>query len=492
MSHPDRRLVTLPPKQIESDSIGSVGGEVDRKFLEEGTPDALTLAIGQVHAAECALRGGLLELVSAFDRRELWREDGATSMVSWLTARLSISNATAAEIVWVAARAESLPAARSAFSSSRISWDQLSSVTRFATPATDQAITESATGLSAAELARTARRHRQATESSERRSRRYLRWWWESDRDFLRLDGRLPGDDGALVAKALERLALQTPPNPTTGMFDHFQSRCADALVELAAAHIADDADPDRATIVVHVGADTLLDGAGVGEIEDGPAISVETARRLACDARLQVVVDGPDGRPIGVGRVTRRIPPWLERMVRHRDQGCRFPGCGRRRWLHSHHVAAWYKDGGPTDLVNLVACAATTTTSSTKEVGGSRVHRRECSPSSDPTVGPIGPVPTSCWTRSNAASSTRYSMILLPTTPSFGAVRPWCTVFPDGALEVDPTRVPLLALLALGLAPLLHLGQLGLGGHLLGEEARLDAVKEALQPTDQLSLGDS
>jgi hypothetical protein len=139
-------------------------------------------------------------------------------------------------------------------------------------------------------------------------------------------------------------------------MFDHFQSRCADALVELAAAHIADDADPDRATIVVHVGADTLLDGAGVGEIEDGPAISVETARRLACDARLQVVVDGPDGRPIGVGRVTRRTPPWLERMVRHRDQGCRFPGCGRRRWLHSHHVAAWYKDGGPTDLVNLVA----------------------------------------------------------------------------------------------------------------------------------------
>jgi hypothetical protein len=327
---------------------------VDRKFLEEGTPDALTLAIGQVHAAECALRGGLLELVSAFDRRELWREDGATSMVSWLTARLSISNATAAEIVAVADRVRSLPAAMASFSSGRISFDQLGSITRFATAETEEAITETALSLSAAELSRTARRHRSAQESVERRQRRYLRFWWEEDRDFLRLSGRLAGEDGALVVKALERLAFQTPPNPTTGLFDHFSSRCADALVELAAASVGGDPDPDRATLVVHVSADTLWGGPGVAEIEDGPAISSETARRLGCDGRLQLVVEDGNGRPIGVGRTTRRIPPWLERMVRHRDQGCRFPGCGRSRWLHIHHLAHWGRDSGPTDLSNL------------------------------------------------------------------------------------------------------------------------------------------
>jgi len=32
----------------------------------------------------------------------------------------------------------------------------------------------------------------------------------------------------------------------------------------------------------------------------------------------------------------------------------CRFPGCTRRRRLHAHHVRYW-RDGGGTDLQNLV-----------------------------------------------------------------------------------------------------------------------------------------
>ena len=38
----------------------------------------------------------------------------------------------------------------------------------------------------------------------------------------------------------------------------------------------------------------------------------------------------------------------------RHRDQGCRFPGCERTRWTHSHHRIHWAQ-GGPTDLDNLI-----------------------------------------------------------------------------------------------------------------------------------------
>ncbi len=38
----------------------------------------------------------------------------------------------------------------------------------------------------------------------------------------------------------------------------------------------------------------------------------------------------------------------------RHRDQGCRFPGCERTRWTHSHHRIDWAQ-GGPTDLDNLI-----------------------------------------------------------------------------------------------------------------------------------------
>lgn len=82
---------------------------------------------------------------------------------------------------------------------------------------------------------------------------------------------------------------------------------------------------------------------------------SAETARRLACDCRWQLVAEDEAGRALGLGRKTRQTPTWLARQVRRRDGGCRFPGCSRKRWLHSHHVRWWIK-GGPTDPDNLVA----------------------------------------------------------------------------------------------------------------------------------------
>jgi len=106
--------------------------------------------------------------------------------------------------------------------------------------------------------------------------------------------------------------------------------------------------------VVVHVDAAVLTAQAGNAVINDGPPVSAQTARRLACDGRLQVVVDGPDGPTGGSGRTSRTVPPWLSRLVRRRDRGCRFPGCGRTRWTHAHHRRHW-ADGGPTDLDNLV-----------------------------------------------------------------------------------------------------------------------------------------
>jgi len=89
-------------------------------------------------------------------------------------------------------------------------------------------------------------------------------------------------------------------------------------------------------------------------EIEHGPAIAPETVRRLACDSRLQVVVEDGDGNPLKLGRLTRTPSAPLLRQLRYRDRTCRFPGCGRRRFTNAHHVA-WWSRGGRTDLDNLV-----------------------------------------------------------------------------------------------------------------------------------------
>jgi hypothetical protein len=58
------------------------------------------------------------------------------------------------------------------------------------------------------------------------------------------------------------------------------------------------------------------------------------------------------EGNVVEVGARTRTIPPALRRALHHRDQGCRFPGCGVR-FGQGHHIRHW-AHGGPTTLSNL------------------------------------------------------------------------------------------------------------------------------------------
>jgi hypothetical protein len=149
--------------------------------------------------------------------------------------------------------------------------------------------------------------------------------------------------------------------------------RRADALAALASCRIAGDPEPDRATVVVHVPVQVLTGpqafndagprGPGAAgtagsepgcALEAGGVISSDTARRLACSARVQTVVEDSSGWILGVGRASREPPAWMVRALRRRDGGCRFPGCGTRAFTHPHHVR-WWSAKGPTDVDNLV-----------------------------------------------------------------------------------------------------------------------------------------
>jgi Domain of unknown function (DUF222)/HNH endonuclease len=106
--------------------------------------------------------------------------------------------------------------------------------------------------------------------------------------------------------------------------------------------------------VVIHARAEALVgDRPSLAETEGGHRLASETVRRLACDGRIEWVLER-GGRPVGIGRRGRQVPGALGRALRHRDRGCRFPGCERRRWLHAHHLRHWGR-GGPTDLGNLV-----------------------------------------------------------------------------------------------------------------------------------------
>ncbi|CAN5130771.1 HNH endonuclease signature motif containing protein [soil metagenome] len=298
----------------------------------------------------------LLDLVATYDQGELWRADGATSMASWLTFQYGLSLRTAQAWVETALALVDLPALRVAFSEGRLSFDQVRFACRLATPETDACWAEEAPTYSVSRLEVMARRRRHiaAAESNDAYRQRSLRMRWDLDHRFLHLWGQLPEEAGTIFEQAVNRIADRYGKNPETGVFDPFEVRAADALVELASQHLGADGAADRATVVFHVTAEALRTENGSGEIEDGPGLSIETVKRLICDSRMELVLEDSHGVPIGVGRTRRTIPPWLLRVLRRRDQGCRFPGCHHQRWVNAHHIRFWM-NGGSTDLDNLI-----------------------------------------------------------------------------------------------------------------------------------------
>jgi hypothetical protein len=179
------------------------------------------------------------------------------------------------------ARARALAGDSEAFSLGELGIDKVCELTRFAT--------------------------REETDRDAERTRS-LTFWFENEGRVFGLCAYLPAAQGAQLVKALDRVAEHMPVNP--GEEDvHLDARRADALLALTGTRIAQDADPDRATVVMHATVDALCSQDGAAEIEGGPVIHAETARRLACNARVQMVPARTSHRVVGKRRHDR--PRW-------------------------------------------------------------------------------------------------------------------------------------------------------------------------------------
>ncbi|HEY3722389.1 MAG TPA: DUF222 domain-containing protein, partial [Acidimicrobiia bacterium] len=181
---------------------------------------------------------------------------------------------------------------------------------------------------------------------------------WNEARGELRLWGRIPDVDGALIALALTKGADAVGPD-ADGHWDPFPTRCADVLVASLSQGLSEGHQASRATVVVHapqaaLARSSVAPGAYVDGVDATVPLANETVRRVACDAIRQTVVEDARGVPIALGRRTRTVPTHLFRLLKHRDRHCRAPGCRRTRGLHAHHRMHW-SDGGTTDLDNLI-----------------------------------------------------------------------------------------------------------------------------------------
>ncbi|MCU0299830.1 MAG: HNH endonuclease [Candidatus Nanopelagicales bacterium] len=173
----------------------------------------------------------------------------------------------------------------------------------------------------------------------------------ENANGTFRLDALLDSIAGRRLARALEAFtSAPAPGDPRSPA-----QRRADALNDLASAAMANRGQLGGSQITVLVDLENLPKGSPA-VLDDGTPIGPANLDLLACAAVASVVFGvNRDGifLPLALGRSRRRASAaqWVALIAR--DRGC--IRCGRSpRFCEAHHIVHW-KNGGATDLENLV-----------------------------------------------------------------------------------------------------------------------------------------
>ena len=376
----------LHPKYIKSEVLGA----------------EITELCSYIYAATYRL----LVLIREFDEAGCWQLNGICSCAHWLNFKCGIGMNAAREKVRVANALKYLPKISEAFKRGEISFSKVRAMTRVADESNEDYLMMIANHGTAHHVEKLVSKYRscnrlQENDNANRQQQmRKLSIRYDEDGSLL-INGRFPPEQGAVILKALE-MAMDRQfrdanrEQDTEGSDDSsnsdssdssgnsndakitavtserepFRARRADAMLEVAESYLinepASSSTADHYQVVVHVSAETVKREADVtaetsdyinadlSHLEDGPHVTAETSRRIACDCSIIGMVEDEEGEPLSIGRKTRAIPPAMRRTLRARDKGCRFPGCTNTHFIDGHHIKHW-ADGGETRLDNLV-----------------------------------------------------------------------------------------------------------------------------------------
>lgn len=305
-----------------------------------------------------AVDGRILVLLGEAERREAFRDDGATSAENWAVERFNVAVPTARSLVQVAEKAWDLPQLTEALADGEISFDKLRVIANVATPETDGELLEAARQSSVRELAEVARSRREmpSGQGATDHGRRSLRF----NDTFRTMTVQLPPEAFAETRTCIESIARDVPSDGETP----WDQRMCDGFMGLVRSHAGGGSTTEEPAkspyfVVVHVPLAALADETGeasdlAGELERDGMLSVATVQQIACDATIALAVDDDAGRTMYEGR-SRRDPTGAQRReVWRRDRHCRFPGCVNVTFTNTHHIKRWKPDRGPTDLDNL------------------------------------------------------------------------------------------------------------------------------------------
>lgn len=352
-------------------TLRSATDDLRMQDLRSLADDDLASDLDEIERAVRVLEGERARRLREFERRRAHESDGFLSVSAWLVARHRVAPSTATRRVRMARSLEAMPQAAEAFSGGELSdaaVDLLASA-RESFPGAfarcEESLLQAARTLPVAALRSVIEYWRQAQDlaeaervEDERFERRNLNAS-PSLHGMVRVDGDLDPETGQSLMSALRAVMdADTRTHPAPDLRRPGQRR-ADALGQICRSWMDSSDRPmilgERPHVVVTLDLEALEGRAGRSELQDAGPVTPESARRIACDARVSRVITDGASQPLELGRSSKVVSPALRRAVTVRDAGCRFPGCGRPPgWCDAHHVTHW-ADGGETSLDNLV-----------------------------------------------------------------------------------------------------------------------------------------
>ncbi len=350
-------------ESLGADLISAVGGESD---------DELRAGLDEDFEVMKAAQGRVLLRLGECERRQAFRDDGATSVEAWVVQRYGVSVATARGLTQVGKVGSDLPHLVGVLvCGARTSrWTRCELWPTWPPPRPTRGLRDQARECSVRDLVEVARTSAAAAAAAAgRRGRQRRRSRGRARPALSALQRRAPHASAQLppdsYAEVKAKIEVRAKDIDSDGETPWDQRLCDVLLRELGPVGVRPRV---RRSQLIRPGRSSwsptspwppwsrtqAKTSALAGELEHVGLIDIETVKRIACDATVAVAVDDDVGHTMYEGRA-RRFPTGAQRReVRRRDRQCRFPGCSDLTFAHVHHVVPW-DPGGPTDVCNLV-----------------------------------------------------------------------------------------------------------------------------------------
>ncbi len=200
---------------------------------------------------------------------------------------------------------------------------------------------------------------------------------FSGDNDMVVLHAELDQLAGEKVKTAIDAMTTRMfKQDYRVGNDRSFEQRNADALVHLIThttsrnqttnpktthATPADETtepQPQQTTIILTADYDTIVGQLKTANLIDGTPISINTIRRLACEANILPAIFNNQAQPLYLGRTQRKHTKTQLYALYKRDQRC--TKCGIRATnCEVHHIQPW-QHGGTTNIDNLTLLCPT------------------------------------------------------------------------------------------------------------------------------------